>query len=484
MTTEESPLLDESLVVGASPGRVFTSAQKKYIVFVVSIAGLLPMVVSGTFVPTIPQVSKDLQSTDAAVSLAVSLSVFATAIGPLFWASYSSIYGRRLIYLFGTPTFCIGSLGVATSLSLLPFLFWRFIQTLGCSGGLAIGAGVIGDIFELEERGTAIGIFFGESIFIHMYVRAVEDVPIDDLNTALHSGTAAKYSSWRHIHVALATWGVLQYLLICFSLPETSHSHQKDPSQSPPHERPRWVWINPLRCLVSLRSPNLFALNFHSSFALLTDFVLLVPIAHTIGARYHITNEALIGACILPNGAGNFIGALLAGRMSDTTVRQWRQKRQGVWVPEDRLRKTWIGGLVLCPLAIAASGLLTTFVDGPIGLGLNLLCLFSNGAGVDFVLNPVISYSVDLSQSQSAELMAAGNALRSFVVALGSAVVMPSIQHIGVAWTNGIASLLVWFSYGLVVLTIRYGDRMRAAYDLGYTTLPDRDEYEGVTTTN
>ncbi|KIJ06383.1 hypothetical protein PAXINDRAFT_103391, partial [Paxillus involutus ATCC 200175] len=150
MTTEESSLFDESLVAGGSPGRVFTSAQKKYILFVVSIAGLLPMVVSATFVPTIPQVSKDLQSTDAAVSLAVSLSVFATAIGPLCWASYSSVYGRRLIYLFGTPVFCIGSLGVATSSSLFPFLFWRFVQTFGCSGGQAIGAGVIGDIFELE----------------------------------------------------------------------------------------------------------------------------------------------------------------------------------------------------------------------------------------------------------------------------------------------------------------------------------------------
>ncbi|KIJ04821.1 Drug:H+ antiporter-1 family protein, partial [Paxillus involutus ATCC 200175] len=396
MTTEESALLDESPVVaGDNPGRVFTSTQKKYILFVVSIAGLLPMFVSGTFVPSIPQVSKDLQSTDAAVSLAVSLSVFATAIGSLFWASYSSVYGRRLIYLLGMPIFCIGSLGVAASSSLLPLLLWRVIQAFGCSGGQAIGAGVIGDIFELEERGTAIGVFFGA-------------VLLGPALAPLAGGTAAQYFSWRYIHVILAAWGILQYLLIYFTLPETSHSHQKDRSQPTPHKRARLVWINPLRCLVSLRSPNLFAITLHSSFALLTDYVLLVPIAQTIGVRYHITNQALIGACFLPNGVGNFIGAPIAGRISDITSRQWRQKRQGVWVPEDRLRKTWIGALVLCPLSIAASGLLTTFVDGPIGLALNLLCLFSNGAGVDFVLNPINSYTIDLSQSQSAELMAAG----------------------------------------------------------------------------
>jgi MFS family permease len=40
---------------------------------------------------------------------------------------------------------------------------WRFVQALGASPGLAVGAGVIGDIYKLEERGTAMGIFFAVS---------------------------------------------------------------------------------------------------------------------------------------------------------------------------------------------------------------------------------------------------------------------------------------------------------------------------------
>ncbi|KAF9235271.1 MFS general substrate transporter, partial [Melanogaster broomeanus] len=362
--------------------------------------------------------------------------------------------GRRLIYLCGAPFLCIGSLGVAASSSLLPLLLWRFIQAFGCAGAYSLGAGVIGDIFELEERGTAIGaVLLGPAL------------------APLAGGTTSQYFSWRHIHLAFAVWGFLQFLLIYFSFPETSHLHHEDVTESTAHKGARLVWINPFKCLGLLRSPNIFAITLHSAFALLTDFVLLIPLAHTIGARYHITNEALIGACFLPNGIGNFLGAPMAGRLSDITVKEWRKKRHGVWVPEDRLRKTWIGALVLCPLSIAVSGLLTTFVDGPLGLGLNLFCLFCNGAGVDFVMNPIVSYTVDLTQSQGAELLAAENAVRSLVVALGSAIVLPSIEHIGVAWTNGIAALLVWFK--LVALTIRYGDRMRAAYDIGYTTTPD-----------
>jgi MFS family permease len=40
-------------------------------------------------------------------------------------------------------------------------MFWRFVQAFGASPGMSVGAGVIGDIYKLEERGQAMGIFFG-----------------------------------------------------------------------------------------------------------------------------------------------------------------------------------------------------------------------------------------------------------------------------------------------------------------------------------
>jgi MFS family permease len=68
--------------------------------------------------------------------------------------------GRRMMYLCGMPFLCIGSCGVAMSTSLRGLLFWRFVQTFGCSGGVTSGADVIGDIYKLEEQGTGVGIFF------------------------------------------------------------------------------------------------------------------------------------------------------------------------------------------------------------------------------------------------------------------------------------------------------------------------------------
>jgi MFS family permease len=41
----------------------------------------------------------------------------------------------------------------------------RFLQTVGASGGLSVGSVVIADIYKLEERDTAMGIFYGVGYF-------------------------------------------------------------------------------------------------------------------------------------------------------------------------------------------------------------------------------------------------------------------------------------------------------------------------------
>ncbi|KAG1725913.1 hypothetical protein EDB19DRAFT_1914848 [Suillus lakei] len=142
------------------------------------------------------------------------------------------------------------------------------------------------------------------------------------------------------------------------------------------------------------------------------------------------------------------IGALVAGRQSDITVRRWREKREGVWCPEDRLRATWIGGLIIVPLSICASGLITTYVGGPIGLALNVLCLFANGMGIDLVSNPIGSYNVDVVHSRSAEATAANLASRSLIISVATTLIIPSIERIGFAWTDIIAAVLALIGQG------------------------------------
>ena len=76
--------------------------------------------------------------------------------------------GRRPAYLCALPVLVIGSAGVSSAQTVPSLLFWRFFQSLGSSPGAVLGAGVIGDIFKLEERGRAMGVFFAViKLFIH-----------------------------------------------------------------------------------------------------------------------------------------------------------------------------------------------------------------------------------------------------------------------------------------------------------------------------
>lgn len=43
-------------------------------------------------------------------------------------------------------------------------MVFRILQAIGSSSGFSAGMGVIGDVFALEERGTATGIFFAVSV--------------------------------------------------------------------------------------------------------------------------------------------------------------------------------------------------------------------------------------------------------------------------------------------------------------------------------
>jgi hypothetical protein len=58
----------------------------------------------------------------------------------------------------------------------------------------------------------------------------------------------------------------------------------------------------------------------------------------------------------------------------------------------------------------------------------------------------------------------------SLIMSATTTLIIPSIERIGVAWTDIIAAVLAIIGQGIIFLTIRYGDRMRASTDVGFPT--------------
>lgn len=79
----------------------------------------------------------------------------------------------------------------------------------------------------------------------------------------------------------------------------------------------------------------------------------------------------------------------MAGYLSDQILKRKRIQRKGEWYPEDRLIGTVIASATLVPLSVLGMGLVTTYVEGKVGLYLDFLCLFANGIGVGISHLPV-----------------------------------------------------------------------------------------------
>ncbi|PPR00921.1 hypothetical protein CVT26_015531 [Gymnopilus dilepis] len=463
---EETPLLlgSDGIARHEAVYHRFSPAMKRVIVAMVSGCGLIPFFVTGTFTPSIPQIARDLGSSGSIVNLAVSLSAFGAAVGGLVGGSYSTFYGRRVIYTYSLPVLILGSIGVATAGNVPSLLLWRFIQSLGAAPSQVLGAGVIGDIYKLEERGRAMAVFFAACL-------------LGPSLAPLAGGSTTFYYSWRVMQGSLGLVGFIAYCIMFLFFPETSQPGSRGidkvrASQGPDAKNKKigFIFINPLRLMLLLRSPNLLLISIILSSSLMTVFAQLIPLAYTIGERYHIANEALIGLCFLPAGLGNILGAAIVGRISDYTVIYWRKKRGGVWYPEDRLRAALIPFALIVPMPLVIYGLANQFIDGTPGLVTCLVCLFVNGIGVEMAFGPCAAYLVDVMHSRSAEALAANGGLRSALVASGISVVLPMINTFGIAITNSIFAILVWIAFGILCCIIRYGDQMRAFIDVGFST--------------
>ena len=90
--------------------------------------------------------------------------------------------GRRPVYLIVLPIFTLGSLGVALARTVPQLMFFRVVQAFGGGGGMSVGAGVISDIYRMEERGSAIGFFFAvgflKKLVIVLHVWENTDAPL------------------------------------------------------------------------------------------------------------------------------------------------------------------------------------------------------------------------------------------------------------------------------------------------------------------
>ncbi|KAL7422665.1 hypothetical protein Q5752_001956 [Cryptotrichosporon argae] len=426
----------------------FTPAQKNRIVFAISVAALLGPVASSAFLPSITYMAADLHTTAAVIDYTVAVFILTIGLAPVVWSTLSGFYGRRPVYLVSLPVMVVASIGVAVSRNVTELIVTRVLQGIGSSAVLSVGAGTIGDIYRPTERANAMSWFYS-------------GVLLGPALAPVIAGVFTEYTpaTWRATQYFLAGLAVFAVAIIAAVLPETSHPPL--PHATAKREAGKtfvWYWFNPLKSLVLLRWPNVFAMTIASSCMMLQQYCVVVPLTTIFKSRYNITNEAILGCLYLTLGGGNIVGSRFAGPYADRTVRKWIVKR-GYRRPEDRLRAAVWGAGFLSPVSTLAYGWILQTGRG--GMAPALVMLVVNGFGLMVSLAPMNTYLVDAMQARSAEVIAVNNCVRYVFSAAASAFVLPMADAVGFGWTLTFAAGCIWLCFALILGLIGYGERWR-----------------------
>jgi multidrug resistance protein len=110
--------------------------------------------------PALTAIAREFNITnEVEQSLTLSIFVLAYAIGPLFLGPLSEMYGRVIVLQTSNLLYLFFNLGCGLAQTKGQLIAFRFLSGLGGSAPLALGGGVLSDLFTAEERGKAISIY-------------------------------------------------------------------------------------------------------------------------------------------------------------------------------------------------------------------------------------------------------------------------------------------------------------------------------------
>ena len=136
------------------------SKKKWACTFIVAGFTFISPLTSTMVAPGLPSIAKEFNITNI-VELQIVLSIFVLgfAVGPLVLGPLSELYGRVLVLQTSNLLFLAFNIGCGFATSSSQLLAFRFLAGIGGSAPLAVGGGVLGDLFYPEQRGKAMALY-------------------------------------------------------------------------------------------------------------------------------------------------------------------------------------------------------------------------------------------------------------------------------------------------------------------------------------
>ncbi|ORY01798.1 MFS general substrate transporter [Basidiobolus meristosporus CBS 931.73] len=407
----------------------------------IALIGLLGPLASSIYLPALTDVRTALNTDVSTINATVSCYVLFSGLGPLFWAPISERYGRRIVYILSTALFIVASVLCAISKNIGMFIVMRILQSSGSSAAMAVGAGSISDMFYLEERGTAMGLFFIGPL-------------VGPITGSMIGGVINEYLGWQWIFWFLTILSGVILTVSLLLLPETYALRLNKNLESPA----KHGFPNPFKPLYYLRYPAVILITLYPGIIFGVLFLLLTLLSETYTDRYHLSS-AQIGFCYGAEGAGSILGTVFGGVFTDYTLRKQMKAHGGVHKPEMRLHSLWIGS-ILVPVGCFVYGWLLHFDTHFV---LPLIGHFLFGFGMNIIIATSNTYLVDAYSESSASITSCANFVRN-VIATVTPLFAPAMrQNLGDGWMMTIWGIITTVSVIMPILVLHRGERWRGS---------------------
>ncbi|KAJ8116155.1 hypothetical protein OPT61_g2364 [Boeremia exigua] len=405
---------------------------------------------SAIVMPVLQDIAKAFDSDPEITNMSVAVYMLSMAIFPLWWSSFSERLGRRTIYIVSFILFVVFGVLSAVATDIAMLIVMRVFSGGAAASVQAVGAGTIADIWEVRERGRAMGIFYLGPLCGPLFAPII-------------GGALGQGLGWRSTQWFLVIYGVLTVIAIVFALPETLAK----PLIVKPEARPELtrtstrastvaktksilthlnqIFVQPLTILAWLRYPPVLLSVYYASITFGALYILNISVQATFSAQPYGFSTLIVGLLYIPNSAGYLLASIFGGRWIDDIMHRearkagrYDEKGKLILRPEDRMQENaWIAA-ILWPGALIWYG--WTAEKGVLWI-CPMIANFFFGVGSMLIFSLVSTMLTEFMPKRAASGIALNNFLRNICSFTGAMVAEPVLKAIGNGWLMTILGL-------------------------------------------
>ncbi|CAF1472609.1 unnamed protein product [Adineta steineri] len=157
--TVEKPYIIDWLPNDPENPQTWNDMYKWFLTVFVGIATLAVTFCSSAYVGELQGLQQEFNTSMEVFTLGITLFVLGFAVGPLIWAPFSEVLGRRILFIITYLALTAFNAGTAGSQNMQTVIILRFFSGAFGSSPLTNAGGTLADVFSAKQRGLAMTLF-------------------------------------------------------------------------------------------------------------------------------------------------------------------------------------------------------------------------------------------------------------------------------------------------------------------------------------